>query len=600
MAGTLAPPAVSIASGLGQIYRIMSRPRRRQLHALLALMFVAAIAELATIGSVLPFLGLLTDPEGLGRLPWPADRLALLASASDPLLVAGLLFAAVAIAAAIIRLRLAWSIQDFAYSLGHELLIDMQRRILLQPYAFHIERNSSSLITAMDKVEMLIFDVLLPTLQALVSGVLAAFIFAALVYIDPFTALAAAAAFAAVYVVVSKFASAPLARNSDAIASSYDERLKIAQESLGGIRDVIIDNSHAAYLDSFERVDRRLNRARSSTAFIASAPRFIIEALGMAIVTAIAVAVSQRSGGLAAAIPILGAIALGAQRLLPLTHQVYAGWSNAAGQRSILGQVVELLELPVEAAATAPRQAPLPLKDRISVEQVSFAYPNRRSSAVDEISFDIPRGSSLALVGETGSGKSTLADIIMGLLEPGSGRVSIDGVALGRGNVRRWQAAIAHVPQAIFLADSSIAHNIALSAGEEALDMGRVVEASTRAQLHEFVASLPDGYDTRIGERGIRLSGGQRQRLGIARAIYKQAPVLVLDEATSALDEATEAAVIDSLASLGAAGRTIIIIAHRASTIARCDRIARLHKGRLVESGAVSGGNSVTRSGARS
>jgi ATP-binding cassette subfamily B protein len=202
---------------------------------------------------------------------------------------------------------------------------------------------------------------------------------------------------------------------------------------------------------------------------------------------------------------------------------------------------------------------------------------------LDEISLTIPRASMLALVGSTGSGKSTLVDVIMGLLQPGAGRILIDEIPLTETSRRQWHRSVAHVPQSIFLADASIARNIALSLPDEAADEWRIVEAAKIAQLHDFVLSLPGGYDTYVGERGIRLSGGQRQRLGIARAVYKNAPILILDEATSALDEATEAAVIEALEELRREGRTIIIVAHRASTVSRCDKVVRLHEGRLVE-----------------
>ena len=244
--------------------------------------------------------------------------------------------------------------------------------------------------------------------------------------------------------------------------------------------------------------------------------------------------------------------------------------------------MIELLRLPVDEAGSGPA-APLELRTAIKLEKLSFTYPTRQRPALDEISLTIPRASMLALVGSTGSGKSTLVDVIMGLLQPGAGRILIDEIPLTETSRRQWHRSVAHVPQSIFLADASIARNIALSLPDEASDERRIVEAAKIAQLHDFVLSLPSGYDTYVGERGIRLSGGQRQRLGIARAVYKNAPILILDEATSALDEATEATVIEALEELRREGRTIIIVAHRASTIARCDEIVKLHEGRLVE-----------------
>ena len=233
--------------------------------------------------------------------------------------------------------------------------------------------------------------------------------------------------------------------------------------------------------------------------------------------------------------------------------------------------------------AEAAEGEPLPFRDRIRVEHVNFAYASRRAPALEDVSFEIPRGRRVALIGKTGSGKSTLADLLMGLLEPGAGRITIDGVLLTRENRRSWQRSIAHVPQAIFLADASIARNIALGVPAKTIDLPRVREAGRKAQLDEFVDTLPEGYDTHVGERGIRLSGGQRQRLAIARAIYKQVLVLVLDEATSALDDETEAAVMHALDQLGEEGRTIIMIAHRMTTIARADIVVRLDNGRVAQ-----------------
>jgi ABC-type multidrug transport system fused ATPase/permease subunit len=573
-------PAISLWAGLRQIYAHASVTRRRQFYILLGLMLLGGFAELATIGAVVPFLSLLAGAGAAAGVPWLGG---ISIFGGDSAVGAALLFGAFAIFSGVVRLQLAWSTQDFAYQLGNDLTVSIERRIILQPYSFHIGQNSSKLLAALIKVEVLVFEVLLPSMQALIAAVLAAFIIAALLYIDPLTALIAAAAFSTVYLGVSAAAGKRLARNSEISSQSYNERMQIAQESLAGIRDVIIDGTHETYLGLFERVNLKLNIARANTAFIAIAPRFVIETIGIVIIATVAVVIAQREGGLAAALPVLGAIALGAQRLLPLVQQVYSGSSTARGQRRILGEIVELLELPEPVTTVPDEPVALPFKDRISIKRISFTYPTRRKRTLHEIDLEIPSGSSLALVGETGSGKSTLADLLMGLLDPDSGSIEVDRVRLTKANRRRWQRCIAHVPQSIFLADTTIARNIALGVAHDEPDLRRVVEASTAAQLHEFVASLPDGYETLIGERGIRLSGGQRQRLGIARALYKQAPVLVLDEATSALDEGTEAAVLDALHGLSAQGRTIIVIAHRASTIARCDAIARLRNGRLVE-----------------
>jgi ABC-type multidrug transport system fused ATPase/permease subunit len=304
----------------------------------------------------------------------------------------------------------------------------------------------------------------------------------------------------------------------------------------------------------------------------------------MVLFAGVAVVLAQRGGGLAAALPVLGAVALGALRLLPVLQQLYYGWSMLAGNRAVAAQVIEWLRLPLAAEdQDRANLRPLEFNSELRFDDVSFAYRADQRPAVDRVSLTIARGSSVALMGRSGSGKSTLADLLMGLLEPDEGQISVDGVPLTAATRRRWRRSIAHVPQAVFLADASIARNIAFGSREEDIDPVRLREAARIAQLDEVIAGLPEGFATFVGERGIRLSGGQRQRLGIARAIYKDAPVLILDEATSALDEQTEAALLEALTSSGSERRTMLVIAHRRSTIEHCDRVLRIEAGRLTE-----------------
>jgi ATP-binding cassette subfamily B protein len=568
-----------IGAALAEIHAHASSARRRQFYLVLALMLVGSLSELATIGSVIPFLALLSEGSAPAYLTWPAGLLG-----SRPVLTATLLFVGFALFSGAARLALTWVTQDFIYKLGHELALEVQRRILSQPYGFHIERNTSSLISGLDLVEVFVFEILLPLIQTFIAGFIAAVILAGLIYIDPPTAIIATVAFSLIYLLVTVVTARRLAANSAVVGTGYRERFKIVQESLGGIRDVIIDNSQTMHLAMFDRVDTRLARARATTAFMAAAPRYLIETVGMVVIAALAVLVAGREHGIAQALPFLGAVALGAQRLLPLAHSIYTGWSTVAGNRSIVGQVIELLRLPLEEGPASP-PPPLQFRRRIALEDVGFAYAGRKRTILEDVSLSIPHGAMLAVIGPTGSGKSTLLDLLMGLLQPDSGRILIDDIPLGPAVQRQWHRSIAHVPQSIFLADSTIARNIALGRPDSAEDPERIADAARKAQLHAFIASLPAGYETVVGERGIRLSGGQRQRLGIARAIYKNSPVLILDEATSALDELTEKRVMAALDALRREGRTIVVVAHRLSTIRHCELIARMDGGRLVEFG---------------
>jgi ABC-type multidrug transport system fused ATPase/permease subunit len=572
-----------------ELFGLLPKGQRRQFFRVLLLMIVGGFAELATIGAVIPFLSLLAYPSSLDRFPLAAGALDAVATATggNRLIVATILFVGVAALAAIARLRLAWSSQNFTFSVGHELAVEVQRRVLLQPYSFHIGQNSSTILASLEKIHTLVFGVLQQVMLAGTSLFISAAIVAALIYVDPFASLIALVGFSIVYALVPAFTRRRLAANSEIVAAAYDERIKIVQESLGGIRDVIVDSSQSVYLEAFRTLDRRFNAANASTAFISAAPRFVIEAIGMVLIAIVAVVISGREGGFAPAFAILGALALGAQRILPLLQQIHVSWTLASGNRAVLGQVLTLLRLPVDDELSQSNSvSPLPFRDRIGIRNVGFCYPSRRSPALRDVTFEILSGSTVALIGKTGSGKSTMVDLLLGLLEPGEGEITIDGVLLTPENRRRWQRSVAHVPQAIFLSDASIARNIAFGLQAEAIDMERVIEASTKAQLHDFVATLSDGYETQVGERGIRLSGGQRQRLGIARAIYKQTPVLVFDEATNALDDETEKAVLNSLETLRRDGRTLILIAHRLSTVAFADVVVRLDGGQIVELGS--------------
>ena len=313
----------------------------------------------------------------------------------------------------------------------------------------------------------------------------------------------------------------------------------------------------------------------------------------MVLIAAFSLYVSGRPGGIVSALPMLGAMALGAQRLLPLFQQVYFSWAQIYGNRGTLANLAQLLDLPVK-----PEPAGEPIAEfsvALDFDRVSFTYPTGTRPALDDVSLTVPKGARIGLVGKSGSGKSTLADLVMGLLDPTAGRLLIDGRKLDDSTRTSWQAQIAHVPQSIFLSDSTIASNIAFGREGGDIDMARVRAAAAAADLHDYIATLPAGYDSLVGERGIRLSGGQRQRIGIARALYKNATVLVLDEATSALDDETEGSVMAAIARLPRS-LTVISIAHRLSTLRSCDTIVRLEDGRIVAMGPY---DMVVRPGAR-
>lgn len=557
-------------------------PARRKLFALtIALMLLGALAELATIGAVIPFLALVTAPARAEGFPLLAGFAALFGGGQRGLILAGAaVLTFVAICAGIIRLTLTWSNLKFTQLYGHDVGRQIYGRLLRQPYGDFVTRNSSVALSAFDKLNGVIAGILLPVMLGTSAAVISVFIAITLVLIDPVAATIAGVSIIATYALVIAFTRAKLMRNSIILSAALTGRTRIVQEGLGGLRDILIDNSQPVYEQAFADLDRRYRTASATNTMVGLAPRFVVETAVVVMIAIVTVYFAQKPGGLIAAVPVLGALAIGAQRLLPLIHQAYNGWTAYAGNSQLLLDVAELLQISV--LKTPDGGAPvdrLPFEKNIVVDHVSFGYPGREAALCD-LSLTIAKGERVGFVGRTGSGKSTLIDLLMGLLNPSEGQILVDGVTLDAQNVAGWQAQIAHVPQAIYLSDGSVASNIALGVARDNMDFDRIREAARRADIDEFIMSHPQGYEATVGERGVRLSGGQRQRIGIARSLYKGANVLVFDEATSALDESTEEAIMNSIYGLDKSV-TLLMIAHRLSTLSGCDRIIRLNQGRI-------------------
>ena len=491
-------------------------------------------------------------------------------------------FAVVALVAGAVRMLLLWANARLTFASGADLSSEVYRRTLYQPYSVHVARNSSEVISGItNKVGGTVLGVMFPLMTLISACVSLLATLATLLIIDPRIALGAGFGFGVCYGIITWFSRRRLRDNSRSIATEYTLVVKALQEGLGGIRDVLIDGSQPVYCDIYRRADQSLRVAQGNNVFIAQSPRFSMEAVGMVLIAGLAYSLSRHTHGLAAALPVLGALALGAQRLLPALQQVYNAWATMAGSHALLADTLDLLDQPFPADALGPAPRPLSFEREIRFERVRFRYADEGPWVLEDLNLVIPKGARVGIVGGTGSGKSTTLDLLMGLLRPCSGQISIDGRVLDDGNLRAWQGCIAHVPQTIFLADSTIAENIAFGLPAHEIDRERIQRAAQRAQICEFIDSMPAGFESLVGERGVRLSGGQRQRIGIARALYRETSVLVLDEATSALDNSTERSVMDAIEGLSRE-LTIIVIAHRLSTVQRCDTIVELEHGRLI------------------
>ena len=572
---------------LKHLWYHLAQRRKRQFFLLMGLMLVSAFAEVVSLGAVLPFISILVAPDRLFNHPIVADVVQGLGftSADQLVLPLTIVFITAALIAGTIRILLLWVSTRLAVASGTDLSMEVYRRTLYQPYQTHVARNSSEVISGItSKVDGVVFGVLMPLLTLVSSTVLLVAIMVTLIAIDPIVASAAAVGFGASYALITWMSRQRLHRNSLRIAYEQTQVVKALQEGLGGIRDVLLDGTQPVYCDIYHKADHPLRLAQGNNAVIGQTPRYMMEALGMVLIATLAYILSRQVEGIATALPVLGALALGAQRLIPTMQQIYIAWATIAGHHASLADAIALLDQPLLAELMQPAPMPLLLQDAIRFDAVRYRYTGDGPWVLDDLNLTIPKGARVGFVGSTGSGKSTMLDLLMGLLMPTEGVLLVDGQTIRGNRLRAWQQSITHVPQNIYLADTTLAENIAFGVQPDTIDLDRVQHAARQAQIADFIESNPEGYQAYVGERGIRLSGGQRQRIGIARALYKQASVLVFDEATSALDNATEKSVIDAIEMLNR-DLTILLIAHRLTTVQRCDTIVELEHGRVVAQG---------------
>jgi ATP-binding cassette subfamily B protein len=554
---------------------------------LLILMILSAFAEIISIGAVLPFLGVLIAPAKFFESPavQPIIQSLGFIEPKQLLLLFTVAFGMAALLAGSSRLLLLWASTRLSFAAGADLGANIYLRTLYQPYSVHIARNSSEIIEGISgKSSAVIFNAILPALTLIGSAVMIISILIALLSIEPIVALSSAVVFGLIYAIIIYISRNQLIANSRIAAQQSPRVIKSLQEGLGGIRDVLLDGSQATYCHIYQQADYPIRRAQGNTSFIGASPRFALEAFGMLLISVLSYSLAQQQDGVANAIPILGGLALGAQRLLPVLQQAYNAWSNIQGGRVSLQDTLELLDQPLPQYANQPSARPIPFREQISAKKLSYRYGIDMPLVINNLDITITKGSRIGIIGSTGSGKSTLVDILMSLLLPTKGTLEIDGQPITSENYRSWQAHIAHVPQAIYLADCTIEENIAFGISKDKINDSRVRQAARQAQIADTIESWPLQYQTNVGENGIRLSGGQRQRIGIARALYKEADVIVFDEATSALDNETEEAVMQAIETLSDE-LTLIIVAHRLTTLRKCTQIVELYEGRILRTG---------------
>lgn len=573
-----------------------------------------AVLEVLNVSAIAPFLALASDPaliEQNAVLSFFYETFGF-ASVNRFLVAVGVgVFTLMLLSNAWSALTI-WAQMRLIWSWNHQLSVRLLQRYLYQPYSYFLSRNTAELSkNLLSEVHRVTGSMISPVILALGRIVVTVGIVAVLIVMNPVLALLVTVVVGGSYAAVYAFTRRRLNAIGGDLVKANEERFRVANEAFGGIKDVKVLNVEDAFLQRFTGSSRRFSRHEVTYAVIGALPRYAIETIAFGTVILIVVFLLAVERDFGSIVPMLGLYAFAGYRLMPSLQQVFAGITAARFYSSALEAVLNDLEIdegselnslarssasgPFErltAAQARPSSeartnaSPVGLKEKLELKEVVFSYPNTGKPAVDNVSMTIPANSTVGFVGATGSGKTTLADVILGLLRPQSGEILVDGAKITDVNVSAWQASIGYVPQHIFLTDASVAENIAFGVPRDEIDMDAVRAAASIAQIDDFVMNeLPRGYDTVVGERGIRLSGGQRQRIGIARALYRDPDVIVFDEATSALDNATEANVMKAVRRL-LGTKTIIMVAHRITTLADCDVIYLFDKGRLVAHGS--------------
>ena len=568
-----------------KLWHHLTKQRRKQFLLLVILMIVASIMEVVSIGAIVPFLGALTSPEQIyqHQLTQPLIKILGLTDPRQLLLPLTIIFVLATLIAAMVRLLLLYVSTRLSYAAGADLSIDIYRRTLYQDYSVHTSRNSSEIINSIiTKTNIVTAGILVPYLNFVSSLIIMIGIISLVFTINAQVALSIFSIFGLLYWIITFFAKRSLQKNGRLIADESSQMVKTLQEGLGGIRDVLIDGSQEFYCKLYRNADLSLRKASGDNVFIWASPRYLMEAIGMTLIAILAYVLTFQKGGVMSAIPILGALALGAQKLLPAMQTLYGSYSGIKGSTSSFIDELNLLDQPLPSNTNQDLKKPMPFNQEVVLNNLSFRYSKDTPWILKNINLSFKKGEKIGFIGATGSGKSTLIDILMGLIIPTSGELLIDGVPITKKNRRAWQVLISHVPQSIYLVDSSIQENIAFGVALDQIKDHRVVQVAKQAQIAEMINNLNNKYKALVGERGVQLSGGQRQRIGIARALYKNSDVLIFDEATSALDTQTEEKIMQQIDELEGS-QTIFIIAHRLSTLKQCDRVIRINADYSIE-----------------
>jgi len=567
-----------------KLWRLLTPTQHRAAIVLLCLMLIGMVLETLGVGLVIPALAVMTQGDLAVKYPALAPWLNSLGNPSqEQLVVAGMLtLVGVYAVKSLFLAFLAWWQAHFVYGLQASVSQSLFAGYLRQPYTFHLQRNSAQLIRNTIIQVGGVTAVASHGLMLLAETLVLLGISAMLLAVEPLGALLVVSTLGLAGWGFNRVTRSHILRWGEAIQLHDGLRIQHLQQGLGGAKDVKLLGREDDFLAQYRLHNDSCAWINQRSSTLQALPRLGLELLAVTGLAALVLVMIVRGRPLDALLPTLGLFAAAAFRLMPSVNRVL----NAVQAVRFNSPAIDTLYSEFRLIHDTPvpqRSQPLPFNVALTVDKISFHYPSTEAQALHEVSFSIPRGASVGLIGVSGAGKSSLVDIILGLLTPVSGTVKVDGIDI-QTNLRGWQDQIGYVPQSIYLTDDTLRRNVAFGLSADQIDDVAVWRAIRSAQLEQFVNELPQGLDTLVGERGIRLSGGQRQRIGIARALYHDPAVLVLDEATSSLDTATECGVMEAVRALQG-DKTLLIVAHRFSTVEHCDRLFRFEKGRVVDEG---------------
>jgi ABC-type multidrug transport system fused ATPase/permease subunit len=575
-----------------QIHALLTAKERVQfLYVVLAALIMTAF-ELVGIGTIVAFMGVLAQPDLVFENRW-LNRLYNAMGFDDAhqfILVCGFALLLVYLLRNLFAAFVVWLQLHFVWGTLLSLSQRLLEKYIYRPYHYYLTHNTSVIQkNLLSEMAHIVNGVMMPTTRLITQSILAVCILTLLFWNDPLLAGAITVLFGGAYAWMYIGFRQKLSIIGARRVASNKVRFKVLSEVLSGIKEVRITGREEYFVDSFTQALRKFTRQMIVGGLITQLPKYLIESLafgGILGITLYTVGVKQTMGEI---IPVITLYAVAAYRMLPAFQQITQALSalrvNSKSLDVITRDLVFEENYPGAAQIREIRKQPITCQDSIKLQDVSFRYPAVETNAVEQITLTIHKNTSVGLVGPTGAGKSTVADLVLGLLIPQSGQVEIDQTPITVQTALAWQIRTGYVPQQIYLADDTVTHNIAFGVNPEDIDHKAVIEAARTAHIYEFVTGeLPDGFDTLVGERGIRLSGGQRQRIAIARALYHKPELLVFDEATSALDGATETTIRQSVREL-AGTKTLLIIAHRLNTVKDCDVIHVLERGKIIASG---------------